>query len=575
MSLIGCPECRKSISDKATTCPQCGFPLKRGVVNHVLEKTFESTSSGTRIVVNAVARKKAKIKALVVCIAIFVLGSLLFPFVMYFGAICMCIYSVALFKTLHVVWKKYSVNFVSADSVVQEDQSEVTKSVNDSRFMPPEMRSFNPVDTQSPTHPLPEKTAPKTDIKIPVDTSLATYLGRAFLAFVFVGIVSFTLRPVLESIIRESTGTQTPAIPAVTNHSSRVPITTIRTDNALEDDPFFNNPSRKRVDPDWLVVTNFPHIIFSYPVSSMELQTADDQEMGKSFKRQKLGITNGLDHLLFRIQQKGLRDREADAFLTYMRISLTREPANSEVFSNVTTFAELSENELNEYNAAFCSNLEDLKQAHQKNGQTFQILNQPTTRVVSIAGTPALKTAMSRKVGTNPTVIQTQYLVLKNGYLYTVITQYRDCESVRWEKSIQSVVDSIQFKDREAVVPSSRSPQIAQTTNLTLRISSSCNEIQLGNCFKLAIEVEDTGKGIEVVPFSWETKAEVVFIGQHIKNNSSISVLNGRVIRKIWIGRIFSYSIKPREQGMFNTGPISVSVAGKTYTENGVSVIVR
>lgn len=27
MALIACPECRKKISDKATTCPSCGFPI--------------------------------------------------------------------------------------------------------------------------------------------------------------------------------------------------------------------------------------------------------------------------------------------------------------------------------------------------------------------------------------------------------------------------------------------------------------------------------------------------------------------------------------------------------------------
>ena len=28
MALIKCPECNKEISDKATTCPNCGFPVQ-------------------------------------------------------------------------------------------------------------------------------------------------------------------------------------------------------------------------------------------------------------------------------------------------------------------------------------------------------------------------------------------------------------------------------------------------------------------------------------------------------------------------------------------------------------------
>ena len=40
MALINCPECNKTISDKATNCPNCGFPLKTG--NNETQET-EST----------------------------------------------------------------------------------------------------------------------------------------------------------------------------------------------------------------------------------------------------------------------------------------------------------------------------------------------------------------------------------------------------------------------------------------------------------------------------------------------------------------------------------------------------
>ena len=35
MALIQCPECKKDISDKAYTCPSCGFPVKQ---NKIVEK---------------------------------------------------------------------------------------------------------------------------------------------------------------------------------------------------------------------------------------------------------------------------------------------------------------------------------------------------------------------------------------------------------------------------------------------------------------------------------------------------------------------------------------------------------
>jgi predicted amidophosphoribosyltransferase len=43
MALIQCPECHRSVSDKAVTCPSCGYPVARTPHGqrsvHVIEKT--------------------------------------------------------------------------------------------------------------------------------------------------------------------------------------------------------------------------------------------------------------------------------------------------------------------------------------------------------------------------------------------------------------------------------------------------------------------------------------------------------------------------------------------------------
>ena len=40
MALFTCPECNKSISDKAKMCPNCGFPVNRiGLLNRMSEKS--------------------------------------------------------------------------------------------------------------------------------------------------------------------------------------------------------------------------------------------------------------------------------------------------------------------------------------------------------------------------------------------------------------------------------------------------------------------------------------------------------------------------------------------------------
>ena len=41
--LIKCPECNKEVSDKATNCPHCGFPLKRKDKNDLKEVDFSNS----------------------------------------------------------------------------------------------------------------------------------------------------------------------------------------------------------------------------------------------------------------------------------------------------------------------------------------------------------------------------------------------------------------------------------------------------------------------------------------------------------------------------------------------------
>lgn len=58
MALIKCPECGKEISDKATTCPNCGMPLRRedrGTYNVVItrEKQWYLINPKMKVTVDA------------------------------------------------------------------------------------------------------------------------------------------------------------------------------------------------------------------------------------------------------------------------------------------------------------------------------------------------------------------------------------------------------------------------------------------------------------------------------------------------------------------------------------------
>ena len=44
MALINCPECNRQISDKAITCPHCGFPLAHNKLNNAKLNNINKTS---------------------------------------------------------------------------------------------------------------------------------------------------------------------------------------------------------------------------------------------------------------------------------------------------------------------------------------------------------------------------------------------------------------------------------------------------------------------------------------------------------------------------------------------------
>jgi hypothetical protein len=47
MTLISCPECAKSVSEKAKSCPHCGYPLKSGGGLETGYAGYEYKSSAT------------------------------------------------------------------------------------------------------------------------------------------------------------------------------------------------------------------------------------------------------------------------------------------------------------------------------------------------------------------------------------------------------------------------------------------------------------------------------------------------------------------------------------------------
>ena len=110
--------------------------------------------------------------------------------------------------------------------------------------------------------------------------------------------------------------------------------------------------------------------------------------------------------------------------------------------------------------------------------------------------------------------------------------------------------------------------------DVTLNVSSSRPRIYLGESFNLTVEVNGADRGIDAPDLSALKAADVQFLGQHSNSRSSISIVNGRMSREVYEGRVFAYQITPSAEGAFKAGPVRVTAAGKTYAHPGVTVQV-
>ncbi|MDD2456535.1 MAG: BatD family protein, partial [Kiritimatiellae bacterium] len=95
----------------------------------------------------------------------------------------------------------------------------------------------------------------------------------------------------------------------------------------------------------------------------------------------------------------------------------------------------------------------------------------------------------------------------------------------------------------------------ASAAEITLDVKPNRSSIYLGESFNLNIEVNGADRDLGDPAFPSLPPSDLHQLGQHSNSRSSISIINGRMTRESFEGRVFAYQIKPRDQGVFQTGP--------------------
>ncbi|MCL2104129.1 MAG: BatD family protein [Kiritimatiellaeota bacterium] len=114
----------------------------------------------------------------------------------------------------------------------------------------------------------------------------------------------------------------------------------------------------------------------------------------------------------------------------------------------------------------------------------------------------------------------------------------------------------------------------ASAAEVSLNVTVSRPKIYLGESVNLNIEVRGADRNLPQPDLSALPKSEVYFLGTRSTSQSRTITINRHTTYEAAEGRLFVYQVKPAEAGTFKTGPVRMTVQGKTYVHPGVTVEV-
>ncbi len=126
-----------------------------------------------------------------------------------------------------------------------------------------------------------------------------------------------------------------------------------------------------------------------------------------------------------------------------------------------------------------------------------------------------------------------------------------------------------------ALVFTSFSACSARAQSLSLAVRPDRDRIYLGESFNLHVTVNGADDGVEAPDLSaFAGGAETVFLGSQSNSRRSVSIINGRFSQEAVLARTFVFQVRPRHEGLFATGPVTLRHGGRTLSAAGPPVTV-
>ena len=115
---------------------------------------------------------------------------------------------------------------------------------------------------------------------------------------------------------------------------------------------------------------------------------------------------------------------------------------------------------------------------------------------------------------------------------------------------------------------------VCWSADVSLEVKASRSQIYLGESFNLTVSVNGTDQEASAPDLSALKGAKIRSLGSHSNSRSSVMIINGRMTREEFHGRIFVYEIQPGKTGIFQTGPVLLRLQGREYSASARPVTV-
>ena len=112
-------------------------------------------------------------------------------------------------------------------------------------------------------------------------------------------------------------------------------------------------------------------------------------------------------------------------------------------------------------------------------------------------------------------------------------------------------------------------PSLLAADSASLSVHAGRSRIYLGESVQLQVAIEGSNDSSLRPAFTALKNADLELLGSQDNSRHSIAIVNGRMTRQSFLGRVFVYQLTPKQAGRLDVGTVTVTVDSRTLAARG------